>query len=136
MKKIILLSLLLGLLSCNSKKEFTRELLLGEWHVEYNDNYGDEVIARYCGDNYGCVAIIFDADGTFSQKLGNDKLGKWQVEGGGKNKQLVLIYNDGHRLKTEFDRFEYINDGFCRGKLKMFLSAAEEEEKYIPIYRN
>lgn len=139
MKKLFLLFLFIGLLSCDNKKEFTQELLLGQWDVRYNENYGDEIIARYCKGQLksGCVAIIFDADGTFTQRIGDKRRGKWQVEGGGENKQIVLIYEDGNRIKSDLKNFEYVNDNYFKGGLKISISAYNEhEELVIPIYTN
>lgn len=137
MKKLFLLFLFIGLISCDNKKEFTEDLLLGEWDVRYNENYGDEIIARYCKDYSRCVAIVFDADGTFTQRIGDEKHGKWQVEGGGENRQLVLIYDDGNRLQSDLQSFEYVSDNYFKGSLKISLSAYNEnEELTIPIYTN
>ncbi|MDR1897769.1 MAG: hypothetical protein LBR10_13365 [Prevotellaceae bacterium] len=138
MKYCILLILFIGFYSCNSRREFTREDLIGTWDVRYNYDPGDEIILKYCGErSIGCEAITFDYDGTFVQHLARDQYGKWQVEGSGENKYLVLIYNNNVRLKTEFRWFTVVKEEYKTGNLILLINnAGKEEEMHIPIYTN
>ena len=123
--------------SCSGKKEFNRDDLIGTWDVQYNNEQGNEVIRDYYGGStakYKGWVISFDYDGTFTQHFSAKRYGKWQIEGSGENRRLVLIFQNGEIIEHELKYFQKVSDNYKKGYLN--LKDLNGKIVNIPIYTN